>query len=101
MPTLQLSSYSYIDFIKAVDNFDWISNIVPVPKKDGRVRVCIDFKNRKKHVPKAFFPLSHIDVLVDKTIVIVKVYLLDFSFTSTTIWRRFEILVLPEVKLVL
>lgn len=45
LPILHLSSYFYIDFIKAVDYFEWISNIVLVPKKDGRVRVCINFKN--------------------------------------------------------
>jgi len=29
------------DFLKTLDYSDWISNIVPVPKKDGKVRVCI------------------------------------------------------------
>lgn len=52
-----------------MDYSDWISNIVPVPKKDGRVRVCIDFRNLNKACSKIFFPLPHIDLLVDKTLV--------------------------------
>lgn len=67
MPTsssLQLSS-SYTDFIKAVDYSDWISNIIPVPKKDGKVRMCVDY--RYLNSPKDSFPIPHIDVLVDNT----------------------------------
>ena len=45
----------------------WVANIVPVKKKDGRVRVCIDFRNLNKASPKDDFPLPHIDVLIDNT----------------------------------
>ena len=50
-----------------MDYSDWISNIVPVAKKDGCVRVCIDFRNLNKACPKDDFPLPIIDVLVDST----------------------------------
>ena len=43
----------------------WIANVVPVPKKDGKVRVCVDFRDLNKACPKDDFPLPHIDVLVD------------------------------------
>lgn len=46
---------------------EWLANIVPVPKKDGKVRMCIDFRNLNKASPKDDFPLPHIDVLVDHT----------------------------------
>ena len=36
-----------------------------VPKKDGRVRICVDFRDLNKACPKDDFPLPHIDVLVD------------------------------------
>ena len=39
-----------------------------VPKKDGKVRMCVDFRDLNKACPKDDFPLSHIDVLVDSTI---------------------------------
>jgi hypothetical protein len=36
-----------------------------VPKKEGKIRVCVDFQNLNKASPKDDFPLPHIDVLVD------------------------------------
>jgi hypothetical protein len=40
---------------------------VPVPKKDGKVRMCVDYRDLNKASPKDDFPLPHIDVLVDST----------------------------------
>ena len=45
----------------------WLANIVPVPKKDGKVRMCVDYRDLNKASPKDDFPLPHIDVLVDST----------------------------------
>ncbi|GAU39246.1 hypothetical protein TSUD_396930 [Trifolium subterraneum] len=45
----------------------WLANIVPVPKKDGKVRMCVDYRDLNKASPKDDFPLPHIDVLVDNT----------------------------------
>jgi len=36
-----------------------------VPKKDGRIRVCVDYRDHKKASPKDDFPLPFIDILVD------------------------------------
>ena len=36
-----------------------------MPKKDGKVRMCVDY--RYLNSPKDSFPLPHIDVLVDNT----------------------------------
>ena len=44
-----------------------LANVVPVPKKDGKVRVCVDFRDLNKASPKDDFPLPHIDILVDST----------------------------------
>ena len=38
-----------------------------VPKKDGKVRMCVDFRNLNKACLKDDFPLSYINVLVDNT----------------------------------
>src|SRR4051812_9375255 len=45
----------------------WLANIVPVPKKDGKVRMCVDYRDLNKASPKDEFPLPHIDMLVDIT----------------------------------
>ena len=46
---------------------EWLANVVPVPKKDGKVRVCVDFRDLNKASPEDDFPLPHIDMLVDST----------------------------------
>ena len=45
-----------------------MANIVPVPKKDGKVHLCIDFKDLNKACPKDDFSLPYIDVIVDSAI---------------------------------
>ena len=46
----------------------WLANIVPVPKKDGRIQVCVDFRDLNKASPKDDFSQPHIDKLVDFTV---------------------------------
>ena len=43
----------------------WIANIVPVTKKDEKVRMCVDYRDLNKASPKDDFPLPHIEMLVD------------------------------------
>jgi hypothetical protein len=52
-------------FLEVVRYPQWVSNIVVVPKKEGKNRVCVDFWNLNRASPKDDFPLPHIDVLVD------------------------------------
>ena len=40
---------------------------MPVPKKDGKVRICVDYLDLNRASPKYNFSLPHIDMLVDKT----------------------------------
>ena len=51
-----------------VNYLEWLANVVPVPKKDGRARMCVDFWDLNKASPKDDFPLPHIDVLLDNTV---------------------------------
>ena len=48
-----------------VNYLEWLANVVPVPKKDGKVRMCVDFWDLNKGSSKDDFPFPHIDVLVD------------------------------------
>ncbi|KAK5813096.1 hypothetical protein PVK06_028542 [Gossypium arboreum] len=54
-------------FLQVIKYSEWVANIVPVPKKDGKVRMCIDYRDLNKASPKDNFLLPHIDTLVDNT----------------------------------
>ena len=41
--------------------------MVPVPKIDGKVRMCVDSRDLNRASPKDDFPLPYIDFLVDNT----------------------------------
>ena len=56
-----------VGFIKPIHQDEWITNVVPVPKNDGKVRMCVDFRDLNKACPKDDSPLPHIDFLVDNT----------------------------------
>ena len=45
---------------------EWVSNVVPVNKKKGTIRVCIDFRDLlNKYCGKDNFPTPHIDQIID------------------------------------
>ena len=56
-----------VGFLSVVEYPEWLANVVLVPKKDGMVRVCVGFRDLNNARPKNDFPLSHIDMLVDRT----------------------------------
>ena len=53
-------------FLAVTSYPQWVANVFPVPKKDGKVFMCIDYKGLNRASPKDDFPLLHIDVLVNK-----------------------------------
>ena len=52
-------------FIKPIQHPRWLSNIVPVKKKNGQIRCCVDFCNLNKACPKDEFPLPNMNLLID------------------------------------
>uniref|UniRef100_A0A2N9HH26 Uncharacterized protein n=1 Tax=Fagus sylvatica TaxID=28930 RepID=A0A2N9HH26_FAGSY len=55
-------------FIREVQFPKWIANIVPVRKKNGQIRVCVDFRDLNRACPKDDFPLPNTELMVDSTI---------------------------------
>ena len=50
-----------------LDHFtEWVSNLVPVNKKQGTIRVCMDFRDLNKSCPKDNFPTPFIDPILDE-----------------------------------
>ena len=54
-------------FIRPCRYAEWISNIVPVKKKNGKLRVCVDFWDLNRATPKDEYPMPIADMLVDAT----------------------------------
>ena len=54
-----------VGFVKPIQHPHWLSNIVPVKKKNGQIRCCVDFRNLNKACPKDEFPLPNMDLLID------------------------------------
>lgn len=52
-------------FIRQCRYAEWISSVVPVYKKNGKLRVCIDFRNLNKATPMDGYPMPVADMLVD------------------------------------
>ena len=54
-------------FLTTIAYSNWVANIVPVPKKDGKVHMCIGYRDLNRASLKDNFPLPHIDTLMDNT----------------------------------
>ncbi|XP_050894658.1 uncharacterized protein LOC127101322 [Lathyrus oleraceus] len=53
------------NFIRTTRYVKWIANIVPVIKKNGSLRVCIDFRDPNAATLKDEYPMSVAEMLVD------------------------------------
>ena len=54
-----------VGFLTAIAYLDWVANIVPMPKKDRKVCMCIDYRDINWASPKDNFSLPHINTLID------------------------------------
>ena len=54
-----------VGFIREVKYPEWLANVVVVPKKGGKWRVCVDYTDLNDACPKDSFPLPHIDQIID------------------------------------
>ena len=57
-----------VGFLAVTSYSQWVSNVVPMPKKGGKVRMRVDYRDFNRASPKDNFPLPHINILVDNTV---------------------------------
>ena len=49
-----------VGFIREVNYPEWLANVVVVPKKGGKWRVCVDYTYINEACPKDSFPLLRV-----------------------------------------
>jgi hypothetical protein len=68
----------------------WVANVVMVPKKNGNMRMCIDFTELNKACPKDPYPLPRIGVIIDQAAGCDLLSLLDCFSGYHQVWMRRE-----------
>ena len=64
VPSMYHQMVSYLTSAGQVD----LVNVVVVPKKDGKWRVCVDYTDLNEACPKDSFPLPRIDQIMDAAV---------------------------------
>jgi len=76
--------------IREVKYSEWLANLVLVPKKNGKMRMCIDFIDLNNAYKKDPFLLQRIDASVDKVAGCKRFSLLDYFSGYHQIWLNKE-----------
>jgi hypothetical protein len=80
----------YAKIIREVQYPIWVANVVMVPKKNGNMRMCIDFTELNKACLKDPYPLPTIDVIIDQAAGCDMLSLLDCFSGYHQVWMRRE-----------
>ena len=64
---LEVQKLLKVRFIEEIEYPSWLANIVPVKKKNGQIRIYVDFWDLNKACLKDEFSLPNVDILVDAT----------------------------------
>ena len=65
---MEVDNLLRVGFIREVKYPEWLANVVVVPKKGGKWRVCVDYSDLNEACPKDSFPLPCIDQIVGVTV---------------------------------
>ena len=65
------------NIIVALRHSRWLANVVPVRKKRGEIRICIDFRNLNKVSLKDNYPLPKMDHILQKVVGSQRMSMLD------------------------
>jgi len=69
MEQIQLEVKKLMDSgcIREEQHANWVPKIVPITKKNGKIQLCIDFRDLNEAYPKDEFPFSITYVMIDNT----------------------------------
>jgi hypothetical protein len=56
---------------------EWVANLVPVRKKSGEIRLCVDFRNLNRSSLKDNYPLPKMDHVLEKVVGANKMSMID------------------------
>ena len=62
---IELQKLLNVVFIYPISDSQWVSPLVVVPKKNGKWRICVDYRELNKATQKDHFPLPFIDQVLD------------------------------------
>jgi hypothetical protein len=57
--------------------FDWVENLVPIRKKNGEIRLCVDFRNLNKSSLKDNYLLPKMDHMLERVVGVKKMSMID------------------------
>lgn len=57
-----------VGFIYPISDNQWVSPLVVIPKKNGKWRVCVEYRELNKETLKDHFPLPFIDQVLDSLV---------------------------------
>ena len=58
----------------------WVANVVPVPKKDGKVRTCVNYRDLNRAIPKDDFPY----------LTLMSLLIIQLSIKCSLLWMVFQ-----------
>lgn len=64
----ELAKLRYGGIIKPIRHSTWVSNLVPVRKKNGDIKLCVDFRNLNMASLKDNYPLLSMEAILHKVI---------------------------------
>ena len=56
---------------------DWVANLVPVRKKNGEIRLCVDFRNLNRCSRKDNYPLPKMEYILQRVVGASRMSMLD------------------------
>lgn len=62
---IELQKFLNVGFIYPISDSQWVSPLVVIPKKNGKWRICVDYRELNKATQKDRFPLPFIDQVLD------------------------------------